>query len=67
MLEHVKLVLDGRVSPWLLWEKDPAALVGTGLLALILLLLTRRLLFGTRPKIVVQQGSGIAGRGRGGR
>jgi hypothetical protein len=67
MLEHVKLVLDGRVSPWLLWEKDPVALVGTGLLALILLLLTRRLLFGTRPKIVVQHSPGTTGRGRGGR
>jgi hypothetical protein len=67
MLEHVKLVLNGRVSPWLLWEKDPVALAGTAMLALILLLLTRRLLFGTRPKIVIRQASGMGGRGRGGR
>ena len=67
MLEHVKLVLNGRVSPWLLWEKDPVALAGTGVLILILLLLTRRLLFGTRPKIVIRQASGTGGRGRGGR
>ena len=67
MLEHVKLVLNGRVSPWLLWEKDPVALAGTGILILILLLLTRRLLFGTRPKIVIRQSSGMGGRGRGGR
>ena len=43
---------------WLLWEKHPVSLAATGVLALILLLLMRRLLFGTRPKIVVQQGSG---------
>jgi hypothetical protein len=67
MLEHLKLVLDGRVSPWLMWEKHPVSLVGTGLLALILLLLTRRLLFGTRPKIIVQQAAGQPSRGRGGR
>jgi len=67
MLAHVKLVLDGRVSPWLLWEKNPIALIGTGMLALILLLLARRLLFGTRPKIVIRQASGMGGRGRGGR
>jgi len=67
VLEHLKLVLQGRVNPWLMWEKHPVSLAATGLLALILLLLTRRLLLGTRPKIVVQQSSGIAGRGRGGR
>ena len=67
MLEHLKLVLQGRVSPWLMWEKHPASLLGTGVLALLLLLLTRRLLFGTRPKIVVQQASALPGRGRGGR
>ena len=67
MLEHLKLVLDGRVSPWLMWEKHPVSLAATGLLALILLLLMQRLLFGTRPRIVVQQGPGPPGRGRGGR
>ena len=30
MLEHVQLVLDGRVSPLLLWEKHPVALAGNG-------------------------------------
>ena len=34
------------------------------MLALILLLLMRRLLFGTRPKIVVQHSSGVTGRPR---
>jgi hypothetical protein len=67
MLEHLKLVLHGRVSPWLMWEKHPVSLAATGVLALILLLLIRRLLFGTRPKVIVQHGSSVAGRGRGGR
>ena len=55
MLEHVRLVLDGRVSPLLLWEKHPVLLVATAFLALALLLMMKRLLVGTRPKIVVQQ------------
>jgi hypothetical protein len=63
MLEHVSLVLDGRVSPWLMWEKHPATLAGTIVLALALLLMLKRLLFGTRPKIVVRQGAGLMGRG----
>ena len=67
MLEHLKLVLHGRVSPWLMWEKHPVSLAATGVLVLILLLLIRRLLFGSRPKVVVQHGSSIPGRGRGGR
>jgi hypothetical protein len=66
MLEHARLVLDGRVSPWLLWEKHPATLVVTVLLALALLLMLKRLMFGTRPRIVVHQGAGLPGR-RGGR
>jgi nitrogen regulatory protein PII-like uncharacterized protein len=67
MLEHFKLVLDGRVSPWLMWEKHPVTLLGTGLAALILLLLFKRLLFGTRPKVIVHQGVPVAAKGRGGR
>ena len=33
MLEHFKLVLDGRVSPWLMWEKHPVTLLAAGLAA----------------------------------
>jgi hypothetical protein len=62
MLDHLRLVLDGRVSPLLLWEKHPATLVVTGFLALALLLMMKRLLFGTRAKIVVQQPGGRGGR-----
>ena len=62
MLEHLRLVLDGRVSPLLLWEKHPASLVATAFLALALLLMMKRLLFGTRARIVVQQPGGRGGR-----
>jgi hypothetical protein len=54
VMAHVQLVLDGRVSPLLLWEKDGGVLGALALLALVLLLILRRLLFGTRPRIVVQ-------------
>jgi hypothetical protein len=47
--EDVRLVVDGRVSSWLLWEKHPAIIVGAGVLALLLLLLVHRLLF-ARPR-----------------
>jgi hypothetical protein len=62
MLEHLRLVLDGRVSPLLLWEKHPASLVATAFLALALLLMMKRLLFGTRARIVVQQPGSRGGR-----
>jgi hypothetical protein len=55
-LAHTKLVLDGRVSAVLLWEKHTSALVVAAILALMLLLMLKRLLFGVRPKIIVQQG-----------
>ena len=66
LLEHARLVVDGKVSPLLLWEKHPFSLAGIGLSALVLLLMLKRLLFGTRPKIVVRAGD-LAVRGRGGR
>lgn len=47
--EDLRLVIDGRVSPILLWEKHPAVIIGLGFLVLILLLLLRRLLF-ARPR-----------------
>ena len=58
---HARLVLDGRVSPLLLWEKHGLVLVAIPLLALALLMLLKRLLFGARPRIVVQQ---VRGDGR---
>ena len=62
MMDHLRLVLDGRVSPLLLWEKHPVTLVATPFLALVLLLMMKRLLLGTRPKIVVQQPGGRGSR-----
>ncbi len=54
VMAHVQLVLDGKVSPLLLWEKDGLVLGSAALLALMLLLILRRLMFGTRPRVVVQ-------------
>ena len=62
MMEHLRLVLEGRVSPLLLWEKHPGSLAVTAVLALVLLLMVKRLLFGTRPKIVVQHPGANGGR-----
>ncbi len=59
---HVRLVTEGRVSPILLWEKDGIVLVVAVLLGLMLLLLLKRLLFGTRPKVIVQHAGGRGGR-----
>ena len=55
---HVGLVVDGRVSPVLLWEKHAALLGIAGFLMLVALLLLKRLLFGTRPRVIVQQTGG---------
>ncbi len=54
MIAHARLVLDGRVSPLLLWEKHGIVLAAAALLALMLLLILKRLMFGTRPRVVVQ-------------
>jgi hypothetical protein len=51
-------VLDGRVSPVLLGEKHTAALVAAAFAGLALLLMLKRLLFGVRPRIVVQRDPG---------
>jgi hypothetical protein len=64
LLAHAKLVLDGRVSPMLLWEKHAVWLAAAVVLSLALLMMLKRLVFGTRPKIIVQESYG---RGRGSR
>jgi hypothetical protein len=48
---HARLVLDGRVSPVLLWEKHGAVLMAAVLLGLVLLLMLKRALLGPRPRI----------------
>ena len=55
LLAHAQLVLDGRVSPMLLWEKHAVWLAAAVVLSLALLMMLKRLVFGTRPKIVVQE------------
>jgi hypothetical protein len=55
LVAHIRLVVDGRVSPILLWEKHGIALVIAAVLALMLLMMLKRLLLGTRPRIIVQQ------------
>jgi hypothetical protein len=57
LIAHTRLVLDGRVSPVLMWEKHTLAVVAASLLSLMLLLMLKRLLFPARPRIVVQQSS----------
>jgi len=63
VIDHTRLVLDGRVSPLLLWEKHGVVLAAAALLALMLLLILKRLLFGARPRIVVQHVSDRGSRG----
>jgi hypothetical protein len=62
VLADGRLAVDGRVSPILLWEKHGFLLAGMAVLALMLLLILKRLLFGTRPRIVVQHVADRGGR-----
>jgi hypothetical protein len=48
IMEDVRLVTDGRVSPVLIWEKHPLAVVAGLMLILIFLLMLRRLFFPKR-------------------
>ena len=48
IVEDVRLVTDGRVSPILLWEKHPVVIAAGFAVVLILLLMLHRLLFAGR-------------------
>jgi nitrogen regulatory protein PII-like uncharacterized protein len=63
VIAHTRLVLDGRISPILLWEKHGVVLAAAAVLVLMLLLILKRLLFGTRPRVVVQHVSDRRSRG----
>jgi hypothetical protein len=63
VIAHTRLVLDGRISPILLWEKHGIVLGAAAVLMLMLLLILKRLLFGTRPRVVVQHVSDRRSRG----
>jgi hypothetical protein len=67
LMEHAQLVLDGRVSPMLLWAKHPLSVAALGLVALMLLLMVKRLLLPARPRVIVRHAGGPPSRGRGGR
>lgn len=41
---------SGRISPWLIWERYPSAVVASAIFALLLLLMIRGLLFGGRTR-----------------
>lgn len=47
--DDVMLAYEGRISPLLLWDKHPLVLIAGGVVALALLLMLRRLVFGGRP------------------
>ena len=66
VFEHVQLVLDGRISPRLLWEKHAFVLGLAGVLTLVVVVLLWRLLVGPRPRVVLQHAT-VAGKRRGGR
>jgi hypothetical protein len=66
VLEHVQLVLDGRITPRLLWEKHAFVLGMAGFLALVVVGLLWRLLVGPRPRVVLQPAT-VAGKPRRGR
>lgn len=50
VLRHVEMVWDGRVSPILIWDKHPAFVVIAGFVAVFMLAILRRLLFGRRRR-----------------
>jgi hypothetical protein len=53
--DHARLVLDGRVRPWLLWEKHPVFVVAMGLLALIGFAMLKRLIAPRRPRVIIER------------
>lgn len=58
LVQDVRLVVDGRVHPLLLWEKHPSAFAVAGVVVLFVLLLLIRLLFGGRRRRAVAVPSG---------
>jgi len=58
----VQLALDGRIAPRLIWEKHALSLAIGALLMAMLVLVLRRLLVGSRPKVILQQAAMAAGK-----
>ena len=55
LLQHAQLALDGKVSPWLMWEKHPAVSIGLGVMTLAVLSMLKRLIFGRRQKVIIHK------------
>ncbi len=49
----VELALNGAISPWLIWEKHPVAVIAAALLALMMLMMFNRVLFGGRRRPIM--------------
>ena len=52
--EDINLLRDGRISPRIIWARYPVALSVFGGAAMLVLLILWRLIFGRRPRIIVQ-------------
>jgi hypothetical protein len=63
-IEHATLAWNGRVSPLLVWEKHSVAVASTLFGGFVIFASFWRLLFGRRPKVIVQQAPTPRGRGR---
>lgn len=50
MQTDLQLVLDGSISPLLIWDKHPSAVMGTGILVLLLLMTLLRAMSGGRRR-----------------
>ena len=59
-MDDLTLLRDLKISPWLIWERYPTSLTVLGILALLILLLLWRLIFGRRTKVVLQMPPGHA-------
>lgn len=49
-LQDFVMAWEGRISPWLLWERHPLPTIALGFAALLLLLMLRRLVFPRRHR-----------------
>ncbi len=53
--EDIRLAANGQLHPLLLWSKEPVTLTVGALIALFIFLRIWRLIFGRRPKIIIEQ------------
>jgi hypothetical protein len=60
IVAHAQLAWEGKVAPWLMWEKHPVATGGAGVFALMILGMLKRLIFGRRQKVIIKQVPAVA-------